>query len=54
MPIYEYRCEKCNQTFSVKMSMAEHEQGNIACPACRESRVIPHYSTFYAKTSKKS
>ena len=54
MPIYEYRCEKCSQTFSVKMSMAEHEQGSIACPSCKKSRVVPQYSAFYAKTSKKS
>ena len=54
MPIYEYQCEVCNQSFSVKMSMAEREQRTIECPACKGKRVIPHYSTFYAKTSKKS
>lgn len=54
MPIYEYQCEECGHTFSVKMSMAEHEQRTIACPACKGNRVLPHYSTFYAKTSKKS
>lgn len=54
MPIYEYQCELCGQIFSVKMSMVEHEQGNVTCPACKKSRVIPHYSAFFAKTSKKS
>lgn len=54
MPIYEYQCEGCGHTFSVKMSMAEHEQRTIACPACKGNKVLQHYSTFYAKTSKKS
>lgn len=54
MPIYEYRCEKCGHTFTIKMSMTEHEAGNIACPACRGKRILPQFSTFYAKTSKKS
>lgn len=54
MPTYEYRCEECGHSFSVKMSMAEHEQMTIACPACNGKRVLPHYTTFYAKTSKKS
>jgi putative FmdB family regulatory protein len=54
MPIYEYHCKECQHDFSVKMSMADHEQQTIACPACKGKKVIPHYSTFYAKTSKKS
>lgn len=53
MPTYEYLCKKCQHRFSVKMSMAEHAQKTIACPACK-GKVLPCYSTFYAKTSKKS
>jgi putative FmdB family regulatory protein len=54
MPVYEYLCEKCRHGFSVKMSMTEHEQKAIKCPACKGKKVIPQYSTFYVKTSKKS
>jgi putative FmdB family regulatory protein len=54
MPIYEYLCETCNQVFTVKMSMADHEKKRIKCPVCKKSRVLPQYATFYAKTSKKS
>jgi putative FmdB family regulatory protein len=54
MPVYEYVCEKCNHSFSVKMSMAEHGQKTVKCPACKGKKVIPHFSTFYVKTSKKS
>lgn len=54
MPTYEYRCEKCEKEFTVVMSMAEHDRGEIRCPACQGSDVTQQYSTFYAKTSKKS
>jgi putative FmdB family regulatory protein len=54
MPVYEYLCEKCNHNFSVKMSMLEHEQKTVKCPACKGKKVTPHFSTFYVKTSRKS
>jgi putative FmdB family regulatory protein len=54
MPTYDYRCENCAKTFSVTLSMSEHDKGNIACPGCKEDKVVQLYSTFYAKTSKKS
>jgi putative FmdB family regulatory protein len=54
MPTYEYRCTKCEKVFSVVMSMAEHDQTNVRCPACGSGEVVQQYSTFYAKTSKKS
>ena len=54
MPTYDYRCENCAKTFSVTLSMLEHDKGNIACPGCKEDKVVQLYSAFFAKTSKKS
>lgn len=54
MPVYEYCCDKCGKKFSVKLHMAEHEEGHLVCPDCKSEHVIPQYSPFYAKTSKKS
>jgi len=54
MPTYDYRCENCAKMFSVTMSMAQHDKGDIACPDCKENKVVQLYSVFYAKTSKKS
>jgi hypothetical protein len=34
--------------------MAEHDKGGISCPECKSERVVQQYSTFYAKTSRKS
>jgi putative FmdB family regulatory protein len=54
MPTYEYRCENCAKLFSIQMSMLEHDKGKITCPDCKGNRIVQQYSTFYAKTSKKS
>jgi putative FmdB family regulatory protein len=54
MPTYEYRCEKCAKTFSVSMSIADHDKGGATCPECKGRSVVQQYTAFYAKTSKKS
>jgi putative FmdB family regulatory protein len=54
MPTYEYQCQKCKELFSVVLSMSEHDQAKIVCPACHGRKVNQQYSVFYAKTSKKS
>lgn len=54
MPIYEYRCQKCQDKFTVTLSMAEHDQGKVECPRCHGKKVVQQYSVFFAKTSKKS
>lgn len=54
MPIYEYSCKSCGTVFSIKLSMSEHEKGNLTCPDCKGGQVAQQYSTFYAKTAKKS
>jgi len=54
MPTYEYLCQKCRKIFTVILSMREHEQAKVTCPQCRGNKVNQQYSTFYAKTSKKS
>jgi len=54
MPTYEYRCTKCKRDFSLTMSMAAHDTETVRCPACQNASVVQQYSTFYAKTSKKS
>ena len=54
MPTYEYLCQKCQTTFTVSLSMSEHDLGQIECPHCASRDVTQRYSIFYAKTSKKS
>ena len=54
MPTYEYRCEKCGTGFSRIESIAVHGRKRPPCPKCKSGKVQQIFSTFYAKTVKKS
>jgi len=54
MPTYEYQCEACKSEFSLILSIVEHEKGKAACPKCQSEQVKQLFSTFIAKTSRKS
>jgi putative FmdB family regulatory protein len=43
MPIYEYACLDCRQTFEVLTGYAEREAARI-CPACAGASVKPLFS----------
>jgi putative FmdB family regulatory protein len=50
MPIYEYQCEKCNNTFEVFHRM--EEEINPACPKCLgQARKIMSATNFILKGS---
>jgi putative FmdB family regulatory protein len=54
MPHYEYVCNKCKKTFSLIMTLAEYDKGNVACPKCKSKKVEQKLSTVFTVTSKKS
>ena len=54
MPTYEYLCKECKKGFAKVMTMAEHDKKKVKCPKCKGTKVAQQFSTFYAKTSKKS
>jgi putative FmdB family regulatory protein len=54
MPMYEYECGKCQNTFTVALSFKEHEQGVAACPGCGSKKVRQLISSFIAKTASKT
>jgi putative FmdB family regulatory protein len=55
MPTYEYQCDACKKTFSVVLTITEHDQGGIACPKCKKKKEVRQLvSTFIAQTRKKS
>lgn len=54
MPIYEYRCEKCRHRWTASHSMTQHDRARPACPRCGSKTVAPVYSSFFAKTVRKS
>jgi putative FmdB family regulatory protein len=54
MPRYEFMCEKCDEPFELIMTFAEREKGDVKCPKCQGSKVVPQFSGFVAQTGKKS
>jgi putative FmdB family regulatory protein len=55
MPTYVFRCGTCGEQFEKVMSISEREKEEVPpCPKCRKSSVERVYSSFYAKTGRKS
>ncbi len=54
MPTYDLRCGRCRKKFSLTMSIAERGRKRIKCPKCGSQRVEAVFSSFFAKTSRKS
>ena len=54
MPLYEYLCKKCSQSFAFTMTVSEHEKKRVQCPHCNGTEIVPQFQSFFAKTSKKS
>lgn len=54
MPTYEYRCNKCGNTFERQEHVAEHEKSHPRCPKCQSPETQPVLTDFYVRTSKKS
>lgn len=46
MPIFEFRCKKCNYMFEEFVFSSNYELDNIACPACGEQKSEKLMSSF--------
>ena len=54
MPQYEFLCKDCNKVFTVVLTLAEYDKGNVTCPKCNGKNVEQRLAAFFAVTSKKS
>lgn len=54
MPNYDYRCKECKKSFTLNLTISEHDSKRIACPKCKSRKVEQQYAAFFAVTSKKS
>lgn len=54
MPSYQYLCKECNKSFTVTLTIAEHDERRVTCPKCKSKKVEQKYAAFFAVTSKKS
>ena len=54
MAFYTYHCPKCRKDFDVESKPSEVGVKPVACPECNGTQVERVYSSFFAKTSRKS
>jgi putative FmdB family regulatory protein len=54
MPLYEYLCKKCVDSFTVTMTISEHDKKRVHCPRCKGTELEQQVQSFFAKTSRKS
>lgn len=56
MPVYEFECLKCGETFEEAVSLSEYEkkQGRFRCPKCKSRKVEQAVSHIMVETSRKS
>ena len=54
MPVYDYICKDCNQSFELVLTLTEHDKKKVKCPKCGSKKVEQESAAFYAVTSKKS
>lgn len=49
MPLYEYYCSECQETFEVLQSMGAGSEG-LSCPHCGAEEVEKQFSAFAVST----
>ena len=54
VPTYSYTCRACRKSFSLTMTMAEHDKARAKCPKCGGRKIQQQFGSFSVKTSKKS
>jgi putative FmdB family regulatory protein len=54
MPTYDFRCGACRKKYTVTMSITQRDRKRIKCPKCGSTKAEAVFSTFFAKTSRKS
>ena len=54
MPTYEFKCDKCNNEYTLRLSLKEYEKKKYACPKCKSKKVTQQISSFQTITSSKS
>lgn len=53
MPIYEYKCNKCSNVFTMMQRMGAGTDG-IACPKCKDTGITKLLSSTFSPESSKA
>jgi putative FmdB family regulatory protein len=52
--MYDYKCLDCGKEFLLALTLKEHETGAAACSHCGSKNLQQLYTSFIARTTKKS
>ncbi|HEX9861155.1 MAG TPA: zinc ribbon domain-containing protein [Nitrospirota bacterium] len=52
MPMYEYKCGKCSETFTMMMRMGAGADG-VKCPSCGSAKISKLISSTFTPDSEK-
>ncbi|MCK5505222.1 MAG: zinc ribbon domain-containing protein [Thermodesulfovibrionia bacterium] len=53
MPVYEYKCLKCNKIFSLLQSLSPVDN-NTECPRCSSKEVKKIFSSFSCRSGSET
>jgi putative FmdB family regulatory protein len=53
MPMYDYLCNACGETFTRLVSIRDNAAGKVNCPKCNSADVKQQMTSFVAKTTRK-
>ncbi len=53
MPIYEYRCQACQNVFSALVASSDTSEDEIVCPRCKERKAEKLLSMKTAVVTKR-
>ena len=48
MPVYDYVCLDCHQSFETVLTLNEHDKENPKCPHCGSKNVEQEAAAFFA------
>jgi putative FmdB family regulatory protein len=54
MPIYERFCPACQQTFTVTLTIREHDEKPPVCPTCGSKELEVVFGSVFTKTTRKA
>ena len=54
MPLYEYLCKKCLESFTLTMTISEHDKKRIQCPVAKALNWSRNSSPFSRRHREKA
>jgi len=54
MPMYDYKCLDCGKESLIAVTLQEHESGTATCAHYGSKHLQQMYTSFIARTTKKS